>query len=176
MSAVDLIDVVEDHDGCSTTHFSISGNGQYVAYLSGGPQGMTDNHGKDDIFVRNVAEEAPVRASTNLDGDDAGDHASRMCAMSRDGNYVAFMSYATNLVPNDTNDQGNPNVYGVDIFVRDLNAQPQTTTRVSTASIYEGVQAQSNGNSDHPSITPTAAMSRSRALPPTCSSRATPTG
>ncbi|MCL5292105.1 MAG: hypothetical protein M1548_06200, partial [Actinobacteria bacterium] len=56
-----------------------------------------------------------------------------------DGRYVAFMSYASNLVPDDTNSNG-------DIFVRDRLLS--TTTRVSVSST--GVQA--NGYSGRPAI------------------------
>jgi len=53
--------------------------------------------------------------------------------MSADGRFVAFDSYASNLVPNDTNDHG-------DIFVRDMLTQ--TTERVSIAT------AGNEGNQD----------------------------
>ena len=60
-----------------------------------------------------------------------------MPSLSADGRFVAFSSYATNLVPGDTN-----NVY--DIFVRDRQAG--TTERISLA--------QGGGDADDHSTTP----------------------
>ncbi len=60
-------------------------------------------------------------------------------SLSADGRYVAFWSYATNLVPGDTN-------LARDVFVRDL--QTGQTTRVSVDSIG----AEGNGLSDAPRI------------------------
>lgn len=52
--------------------------------------------------------------------------------MSHDGRYVAFLSYASNLIPNDTNNTG-------DVFVRDRTAN--TISRVNVSS--SGTQANS---------------------------------
>ena len=73
-----------------------------------------------------------TRVSVRSDGTQANDM-SLTPAVSRDGRFVAFRSFATNLVPNDTN--GVP-----DIFVHDRNTG--TTARVSVSS--SGAQA--NGN------------------------------
>ena len=147
LSVVDLIDLVETPKyGSATDHFSISENGAYVAYLSGGHQGFADSNGVDDIFARDVQAAAPVRVSTNRDGNDAGNGISRFCAMSADGQFVAFMSYATDLVP------GNPNAC-TDIYVRDWRAQTPTTTRVSTShKDCVPPEAEGDGNSDHAAI------------------------
>lgn len=70
------------------------------------------------------------RVSVATDGTQANADSQRHVAISADGRYVAFMSLATNLVPNDIN--------GVrDIFVHDLLTQ--TTERVSVAS--DGTEA-----------------------------------
>ncbi|MGC1376745.1 MAG: peptidoglycan DD-metalloendopeptidase family protein [Anaerolineales bacterium] len=68
-----------------------------------------------------------------------GNSASYGSSISADGRYVAFMSYATNLVSGDTNGTN-------DVFVRDT--QTNITTRVSLNS--SGVQG--NGDSQYPSI------------------------
>jgi hypothetical protein len=60
-------------------------------------------------------------------------------AISSDGRFVAFHSQATNLVPNDTNNN-------MDVLLRDR--QTHTTTRVSVAS--DGTEA--NGLSNFPAI------------------------
>jgi len=79
-----------------------------------------------------------VRVSIASDGGDTSAN-SNWPSVSADGRYVAFSSWASNLVANDTNDQS-------DIFVRDLKTG--TTTLVSVAS--DGTQA--NGTSFTPSI------------------------
>ena len=79
-----------------------------------------------------------VRVSEAFGGGDATSN-SNWPSVSADGRYVAFSSWASNLVPNDTNDES-------DVFVRDL--MTGTTTLVSVAS--DGTQA--NGVSFTPSI------------------------
>ncbi|MBE9534530.1 MAG: PD40 domain-containing protein, partial [Proteobacteria bacterium] len=81
-----------------------------------------------------VTERASVD-SAGVEGNDASTDPSN----SSDGRYVAFESFATNLVANDTNTDK-------DIFVHDR--QTGTTTRVSVDSA--GVQG--NGDSNSPSI------------------------
>ena len=78
------------------------------------------------------------RVSEAPDGADATAN-SNWPSVSANGRYVAFSSWASNLVPGDTNDAS-------DVFVKDLVTG--TTTRVSVAS--DG--SQSNGSSFTPSI------------------------
>jgi hypothetical protein len=81
---------------------------------------------------------ATTRVSVHSDGTQANGH-SYDPSTSADGRYVAFESYATNLVVNDTNGWG-------DIFVHDR--QTGTTSRISVDS--SGTQG--NDDSYHPSI------------------------
>lgn len=71
---------------------------------------------------------AQDRGTTTLESvsssQEHGDHLSVDPALSADGRFLAFTSFATNLVPGDTND-------AEDVFVRDL--QTGTTERVSVA-------------------------------------------
>jgi Tol biopolymer transport system component len=80
-----------------------------------------------------------TRVSVASDGTQGNDASWACPSISADGRYVAFSSWASNLVPGDTN--------GVrDIFVHDrVTGQ---TTRVSVAS--DGTEG--NGHSDLPSI------------------------
>lgn len=78
------------------------------------------------------------RVSVATDGTQA-DKESRNAAVSADGRYIVFESYATNLVPGDSNGEW-------DIFLRDR--QLGTTTRISLAS--DGSQL--NKPSSEPSI------------------------
>jgi Tol biopolymer transport system component len=77
--------------------------------------------------------------STDSQGDHAIGGPSSHPSMSADGRFVVFTSYATNLVPNDTN--GGPTEFGPDIFVKDR--QTGRTFRFSTSS--QGRQADNFG-------------------------------
>jgi putative cell wall-binding protein/Tol biopolymer transport system component len=110
-------------------HPEISRDGRFVVFESSAPDLIDfDSNGKIDIFVHDLKTGTTEIASVAYNGV-AGDDHSRdpggPPAVSNDGRYVAFQSYATNLVPNDTN--GTP-----DIFVRDRWAGK--TTRVSVTS------------------------------------------
>ncbi len=104
---------------------SVSADGRYVAFdslasnLVGG-----DTNGEVDIFVHDRQAGATSRVSVASDGTQAND-SSYSSSISDDGRYVAFSSYAQNLVSGDTN--GLP-----DIFVHDR--QTGTTSHVSVAS------------------------------------------
>lgn len=104
---------------------SISANGRYVAFMS-----LADNlapgdlNGAFDIFVRDRNTGQTILASCDSAGT-IGDGSSAYPAISANGQFVAFESFATNLVAGDLNGTR-------DIFVRDLVGM--TTTRVSVAS------------------------------------------
>ncbi len=117
----------------------ISDNGRFVAFTSEADNLVTDDTNLDnDIFVRDLQKRITTRVSIGTDGDE-GNSWSTLSALSANGQFVAFYSYASNLVPNDTNGEG-------DVFVHDR--QEDTTERVSVAS--GGVQ--SNGWSHYPTI------------------------
>jgi Tol biopolymer transport system component len=111
---------------------SISANGSTVAFASAASNlvpGDTDRG--EDVFVRDLRAGVTRRVSANA--------ISLAPAISANGRYVAFFSYASNLVPDDTN--------GVaDVFVQDL-----FTGEVRRASIGQGGQ-QSNGVSGGPVV------------------------
>lgn len=116
---------------------SVSADGRFVAFhssLSG--LVIDDTNGVSDVFVRDTCQGAPVgctpntvRASIASDGSQ-GDDWSSDPAMSADGRFVAFASYATNLVAGDTNGFS-------DIFVRDtcIGAPPGCTPSTVLASM-----------------------------------------
>jgi len=109
---------------------SISADGRYVAFPSDASNlVVSDTNGRRDAFVRDRQAETTVRVSVSSSGAQ-GNLSSGSRAISADGRYVAFLSYASNLVPGDTN--------GIeDVFVRDL--QTGTTHRVNTSA--SGAQA-----------------------------------
>ncbi len=104
---------------------AISANARFVAFSSNATNLVFgDNNNVDDIFVYDRATRTLERVSLASDGTEADGH-SYNPAISADGRFVAFASYATNLVAGDTNNW-------VDVFVRDR--QTGTTVRVSVAS------------------------------------------
>jgi Tol biopolymer transport system component len=118
---------------------SISANGRYVAFASIAVNLVSgDTNGVQDIFVHDRQTGATTLVSVAIDGSE-GNGDSEEVSISADGRYVAFRSWASNLVSGDTNNLP-------DIFVRDR--QTGQTTRVSVAS--DGTQA--NNFSFEPSI------------------------
>jgi hypothetical protein len=90
-------------DGDSS-HPSISGDGRFVAFESNAtnlaPEG--DTNGERDIFVFDRQTRTIQRVSVDSAGNQA-DRESYHPSISFDGRIVAFESFATNLVPDDTN-------------------------------------------------------------------------
>ena len=118
---------------------AISGDGRFVAYVSGASNLVQgDTNGSDDVFVRDRVTGATSRVSVSSSGLQAN-RESMSPAISDDGRYVAFQSGASNLVSGDTNGL-------FDIFVHDR--QSGETTRVSVSS--SGVQG--NDSSVQPKI------------------------
>lgn len=118
----------------------ISPDGRFVAFLSASTNLVVgDANGAVDVFVHDCVTGETTRASV----DSAGVEGNRICAgapsISTDGDLVAFSSYATNLVPGDTNGS-------YDIFVHDR--QTGQTSRVSVAS----AGGQGNSSSYLPAI------------------------
>lgn len=110
-------------DGDSGTP-AISENGRVVAFVSEASNLVPDDtNGTADVFVRDLATGRTTRVSVDSAGRQA-DGSSDLPSLSFDGRYVAFESWATNLVPGDTNNF-------VDAFVHDVRSG--VTRRVSVA-------------------------------------------
>src|SRR5262249_12423872 len=92
---------------------SISADGRYVGLDSAGRDPVPGGTNKAyDVFVRDRWTGTNIRVSVASDGTQAnGD--SFTPAISADGRYIAFSSWASNLVPGDTNNVS-------DIFVRSM--------------------------------------------------------
>jgi Tol biopolymer transport system component len=118
---------------------AISADGRYVAFSSWASNLVPgDTNGVEDIFIHD-RQSATIERVSLATGGSQGNLDSSGCSLSADGRYVAFISYATNLVPGDTN-------WVDDVFVRDR--QTGITERVSVAG--DGTQA--NESSYGPSI------------------------
>jgi len=112
---------------------AISADGRYVAFTSLASNLVpADTNGSWDAFVHDTATGITRRVNVSNTGAQANGHSFDL-AMSADGRHVAFLSYATNLVPADTNG-------AQDVFVRDLAAG--RTRRASISST--GGQADKN--------------------------------
>ncbi len=131
---------VYDRLHCTNRRVSVSSNGQQANLDSYGPALSTDGRyvafssdatnlvpgdtdGNTDVFVRDLVTNQVTLISVGWDGT-ASNGDSYGSSLSADGRYVGFGSYATNLVPNDTNNHA-------DAFVYDR--QTGQTTRVSVA-------------------------------------------
>jgi Tol biopolymer transport system component len=118
---------------------SLSANGRYLAFVSSATNlAQRDENDQADVFVRDLKLRTTKRISLGIRG------AEPNCAcfdpvISGNGLFVAFSSFASNLVPRDTNRSS-------DVFVRDLRRN--RTTRVSIGP----ANAQANGDSNQPSI------------------------
>lgn len=77
---------------------SISKNARYVAFVSSGPLVAGDANGERDVYLKDTKTGAIELISRNLVGA-AGNAESFEPLISDDGRYVAFKSYATNLIP-----------------------------------------------------------------------------
>jgi len=118
-----------DADGASAG-VALSADGRLVAFASAATDLVPDDtNGVADVFVRDRAAGTTERVSLAADGRQGDGASFGAVAISADGRFVAFRSFATNLVPDDTN--------GVtDVFVRDRTAG--TTERVSVGAAGEG--------------------------------------
>lgn len=116
--------------GGSSEAVSLSADGRYVVFNSTANNLVPgDTNGTQDVFVRDRLSRVTERMSVASDGSQ-GNGASFIpsessASLSADGRFVTFHSWATNLVPNDTNGT-------FDVFVRDRQAG--VTERVSVAS------------------------------------------
>jgi len=95
---------------------AISPDGRFVAFSSDSALVPGEAAGVGQLFVRDLQAGTISLASSSSDGE-AGDDSSTAAGLSADGRYLLFSSWASNLVPDDTNGQ-------LDAFVRDFGAGP----------------------------------------------------
>jgi PKD repeat protein len=115
----------------------ISANGQYVVFSSNASNLVTgDTNSAQDIFLYDRQGPAMIIISNTVTGLPSNGR-SAYAAVSGDGNVVVFESDASNLVPNDNNNE-------TDIFVFDRSQQALTKVSTSIA----------GGDTDGPSFQP----------------------
>jgi hypothetical protein len=106
----------------------LSTDGRFVVFRSDASNLVAnDTNGKTDVFLRDRQMGTTERVSVASDGSQGNDYSygGFNGSVSADGRFVAFWSYATNLVAGDTNNHA-------DVFVRDRLLG--VTERVSLAS------------------------------------------
>ncbi|WP_083918128.1 TolB-like translocation protein [Methylosarcina fibrata] len=115
----------EGNSPSSNYSSAISAKHRYVAFDSSASNLVEgDSNDAIDIFVRDLKKGVTQRVSVDNTGVE-GNSISYYPALSANGRYVAFYSYASNLIEGDHNDSS-------DIFVRDL--KKGLTQRVSVSS------------------------------------------
>jgi Tol biopolymer transport system component len=118
---------------------ALSANGRYVVFYSVGSNLVPgDTNATGDIFVRDRRRGTTERINLSTSGAQANDTSSDP-AISADGRYVTFSSYASNLVLGDTNE-------APDVFLRDRSTGRTSRISVSSAAV------QANGASIDPAI------------------------
>jgi Tol biopolymer transport system component len=146
---------------------TISANGRFVAFYSGSGRVVSgDTNSRWDVFVTDRNTGTTIRVSTASNGTQGNHHsgvnasinnfssfpAPDHIGVSNDGRYIAFVSWASNLVPGDTNNycenDGLPPATDncSDIFVKDIVTG--TTTRVSISNTGQ----EANSASTYPDI------------------------
>jgi Tol biopolymer transport system component len=113
---------------------SISADGRFVAFHSEASNLVPgDTNGAFDVFVRNRSATVTRRVSVSSN-EREGNHDSYQAVIAAGGRFVAFRTDASDLIPDDTNQDG-------DVLVRDR--QLGTTTIVSITSSGAQVRSQS---------------------------------
>ncbi|MBI2928384.1 MAG: PD40 domain-containing protein [Verrucomicrobia bacterium] len=113
---------------CEGAGPTLSADGRVIAFESfDGGLVAHDENSSDDVFARDMSNDSVSLVSQIAPGlgsvTGAGQSSTSPNSISADGRYVVFVSLADNLVPNDTNEQG-------DVFVRDVVSG---TTRLVSA-------------------------------------------
>ena len=129
-------------DGDSAVQqLAVSQDGRFVGLCSGADNlSPLDHNDLREVYVRDLLANSNILVSVDTNGIDAGDGVSLDPSISGDGRFVAFTSYAGNLVPGDTNNSQ-------DVFVRDLQTGQTTAVSVSADGSTLG-----NTNSFSPTI------------------------
>lgn len=121
--------------------FSISPNARFIAFASEASRFVAnDTNGCRDVFLQDLQTGLITLASINSNGISPGMGNSSDPAVSADGRYVAFSSWAEDLVVGDTN-------RNQDIFVRDTQ-----TGATRLVSMTTNLISSANGDSDSPQI------------------------
>jgi hypothetical protein len=114
----------------------------FISTVSGRSEDGSFSYDRNDVFVYDRQAQTTERVSVGRCGRTEANGDSFSASISSDGRYVTFVSAATNLVEGDTYSEG----WGVDVFVRDRQAQTTQAASVDSSGTL------SNTWSDVPSI------------------------
>ncbi len=120
---------------------SISADGRYVAFESWASNLYPECIGRN-VFVHDLQTGLTICASLNSSGV-GGDNISDRPAISADGRYIVFKSFATNLVSGDTNSLGD--VFVFDIFTRTILRASVSSTGVQGNSYSDNAAISGDG-------------------------------
>jgi Tol biopolymer transport system component len=124
----------------------ISADGRFLAFDSHASNLVAgDTNARNDVFVRDRISGKTARVSVRTGGQQ-GNEASYLRAISADGRFVVFSSYASNLVAGDTDGCNGEWLTCSDVFVHD-----RVTGKTTRASVGGG-RKQANGNSGEAAI------------------------
>jgi uncharacterized repeat protein (TIGR01451 family) len=115
-----------------------SHDGRYIVYLSDATNIVPDNNGQRDVMLYDSQTGQTTLISKPVGGGESNG-VSSPARITPDGRYIAFRSFATNLVPGDTNGKS-------DIFVYDTLTGEMEIVSVSSSG------ALGNGDSKDPAI------------------------
>jgi Tol biopolymer transport system component len=120
-------------DGAGSLDAVLSANGNFIAFDSTCYDLLpaVDDSGQSEVYVRDLAKGTVTKVSVTSAGRH-GNGPSFGPQLSADGRYVAFTSYASDLVAGDTNGQA-------DVFVRDV--VKKKTTRVDVGAGGQELEA-----------------------------------
>lgn len=125
-------DEVKGNQGSNSP--SISDDGNLIAFVSTASNLVPDDaNGTNDVFVRDLVAGTTERASVTSSGVE-GNSSSTAVGISPDGRWVAFSSFASNLVPNDTND-------AFDVFLHDRQTGETELVSVSGDEVQGDAQS-----------------------------------
>jgi len=126
-------DRVGDGNYSGNSPIAISGDGRFVSYLSRASNIVpADTNNNTDVYVTDLQTLSTERVSVSTSGAQANSNSTNS-AISKDGRFVTFTSYADNLVSDDSNEKS-------DVFVYDRQTGEQTRISKSTS----GAQADDN--------------------------------
>jgi Tol biopolymer transport system component len=121
---------------------AVSFDGRHVAFLTDERLMAEDTGFFIDVYVRDDRTGTAVRVSVASDGTEGNGHAwSDEVAISPDGRFVVFASYASNLVPNDVN--GLKDVF---IHDRDADGDGMLDETVPGGTLTERINVASSGD------------------------------
>ncbi len=123
---------------------SVSAGGRLVAFTTTASLDVTDTNDSNDVYVFDATRSANELVSRSLDGDAAGD--SQLPAISADGNTIAFVSDADDLVDGDDNQHS-------DVFVHRRDTSRETSRDTSIDLVSRALDGTPGNDDSHsPSV------------------------